>query len=152
MKNKILVTTTVAFLFVLMSGMAAFAGPGIRVAQIFTNQTVAVGSPVESSTIDLNQLWQENRSFKPDGYFSVQIEVTGSGTVTLSPELSLNDSDFLQPTGVSDIVTGFGASSGPNSDGKDMYNIDLGMVTRYLKIKATASGASVTLNAWLCTQ
>jgi len=63
--------------------------------------------------------------FKPSGFFSVEVELTGNGTLqlqySLSNKLDPKIADFIKPTGISDIVTSHTNNSGPNNDGHNIY-------------------------------
>ena len=77
----------------------------------------------------------------PDGFFSLQVTLTGSGTAKIEYQLSNDGTDYLTPSSASDVVTTHTVSSGPGSDGKDIYKIE-SMVTRGMKIKVTETGGA----------
>jgi hypothetical protein len=77
----------------------------------------------------------------PVGFFSVQVTLTGSGTGKVEYELSNDGTNFLTPTEADDIVTAHTVTSGPGSDGKDMYSFSP-MVSRAMKIKVTETGGA----------
>ena len=112
---------------------------------IFKSQEVAAAGSASSGAIDLGVPVQQ-------GYFSIQVEVTGDGTLKLEYLLSNNDVDYLEPSAASDIATGIASDSGPGSNGKDIYSFKP-MAGRYIKIKATETGESnvATISAWLTT-
>ena len=114
---------------------------------IFENQTISAGNHQDSRIIKL-------KDYQPDGFVSLQIAVSGSGELKIYPLLSINDNDYLQPSGTPDIVTGFTASSGPNGDGKDIFNIQLNMNVPFmiLRFEETGGTNSVTVSAWLAIQ
>ena len=87
------------------------------------------------------------------GYFSIQVQMTGDGTAKFEYLLSDNGTDFMEPTGASDIATDITKTSGPGSDGKDMFSFNP-MVCRSLKIRATETGGanSVTVTVWIVVQ
>jgi len=101
------------------------------------------GEPYTSTAVDL-------RGIIPDGSFSLQLEITGSGTAKFEYLLSNNGADYLEPSTASDIVASFTATSGPDSDGKTLLSFRP-EPARYIKIRMVETGAanSITGNAWL---
>lgn len=118
----------------------------INVVKVFDAEEVAASGSATSNALSLNL-------YKPDGYFSVQVEITGDGTATLSYTLSNNDKDYLVPTGASEIIAGLTKTSGPSGDGKNMYKFATGepMLAKYIKFVLTETGTSETVTAtvWL---
>lgn len=87
-----------------------------------------------------------------EGFFSVQIELTGTGNIDLTYAVSNNGVDYITPTVASDIASAFGAASGPGSDGKDILSFEP-ILHQFLKLIATEQNAgAVVLNAWLAIQ
>ena len=115
--------------------------------KIIDNKTIAANNSFSSEEIDIAR-------FKATGDLSLQVEVSGSGKATFSYELSNNYADFVSPVGASYIISSFSASSGTNSDGKDIQPILLDMLAAFMRIKVTeVSGTgSVTVNAWIALQ
>ena len=118
----------------------------IKKAKIFNGVTILASA---SSTTSMIQLDDEFI----DGFFSLQVEITGSGTAKFEYQLSNNNVDYITPTAASDIVTSIAATGGPGSDGKDIYSFDP-MVARSMKIKCTETGGanSITVTATLVYQ
>lgn len=85
-----------------------------------------------------------------EGNFSLQVEVSGSGTCKFEYLSSINGTDFLEPTSASDIASSVTATSGPASDGKNIYSFTP-VVSPYMKIKVTETGgaSAVVVSAWL---
>ena len=89
-----------------------------------------------------------------DGYFSLQLVVSaGTGVFKAEYQLSNNGTNYVEPTGATDIATTFGASSGPGSDGIDLYTFTPDLAA-FMKILFTETGGanSVTFSAWLACQ
>ena len=101
----------------------------IHTEKIFDAQAVVKNTTVTSSAIDLQRK-------RPGGQFSIQLEITGDGTVTVDWTGSNNGVDYVKPTTVTDIVAAFTKTSGPGSDGKDIYSFSP-KLCRYMKIRIT---------------
>ncbi len=71
-----------------------------------------------------------------DGIFSIQLIVTGAGTVKVEYLLSHDGVNFLEPSSATDIITGFTVGSGPNADGKDIYSFEPELAP-YMRLKVT---------------
>ena len=88
------------------------------------------------------------------GYWSLEIkhETGSNGTITAKPVCSNSGENYRVPSDAIDICTNFSNTDGEQGDGVDLFPIDLGIVTGYLKIRFTeSSGANpVTFSAWLC--
>lgn len=110
--------------------------------QIFLSQTVVPGTPIKSGSISLCEV-------KGNGYFSVQLEVTGEGSLKLDYELSIDGVNYVTPVSADSIVTGFLKTSG--TAGKDIisFNPELATAMRFV---ATATSANIVLNTMLCMQ
>jgi len=116
----------------------------VIVDEIFKSKTISASG---NATYNVNL-----RRMNAEGFFSIQIEVTGDGTVKVEYLESNNGgTDFIDPE--DDIVTGFTSSSGPDSDGKDLFSFEpnlCGMVQ--IKITETGGADPVVVNAWLAVQ
>ena len=77
------------------------------------------------------------------GIFSLQYDISGGGTVKLEYLISLDETNYIEPSSASDIATGLTASSGPGGDGQDIVSFTP-ILGEYLKIRATESDASAT--------
>jgi len=113
---------------------------------IFDTVTVAAAADSTSSAIDLNK-------YRPEGFFSLQVTLTGTGTAKIEHEGSNNGVDYLTPFGSIDIVTAHTATSGPGADGKHIYRFYPKPI-RFLKIKVTetAGAAAVVVTITLLVQ
>ena len=77
-----------------------------------------------------------------EGFFSLQIELTGSGTAKFEYSISNDGETFITQSAAADqIVSGFTATSGPASDGKDVISFEP-EVTKKMKIVCTETGTS----------
>jgi len=82
------------------------------------------------------------------GYFSLQIEISGTGTAKIEYLLSNNGTDYIEPATATDIATGVTAAND-----NEIYSFSPELA-RYLKIKVTETGGanSVTVTTTLCVQ
>lgn len=106
--------------------------------QVFNEKTVAAGAVERSGVINLNTI-VGNYLTRGKGNVAIQFTVTGDGILKLEVEQSINGSDFLTPSGISEVVVDFTSTSGPNSDGKDILRVPL-LPAPFLKFKATETG------------
>jgi hypothetical protein len=75
------------------------------------------------------------------GLFSLQLIVTGNGTVTVTYLLAHNGVNFLTPVTASEIVVDFGKADGPDSDGIDLLPFDLELAPQ-LQLQFEETGSS----------
>jgi hypothetical protein len=108
----------------------------VKTTRLFSAEAIVAGGSSTSAAIDLRNIAQL-------GYFSIQLVVTGDGTAKVEYLCSNNNSVFIEPSGASDIVTGFTSTSGPGGDGKGFYSF-APETCGWIKIKVTETG---TLNA-----
>lgn len=125
--KKLLLTAAI----LLLSTATAFAD-GIKTYTISSGTITAGGSYTETTGRNLQRL---------EGYVSIQIEISGSGTVTAEYLMSNDGTSFMEPDGAADIKTGMTATGGPNSDGK--YFIQFApQFGKYMKIRFTETGGA----------
>jgi len=119
----------------------------IYVEKICEDQNIAASGNYTSREIRL-------QDYQPEGFISLQLEVSGNGTLKVEPLLSVNGDDYFQPSNTPDITTNFTATSGPDGNGKDIFAVELGITCPYLKLKFTETGGSnsITVSAWLAIQ
>ena len=118
----------------------------MRTLMVMNAVTVAASGSYTSHTINLED-------YKAKGFFSLYIALTGDGTGKFEYELSADGSTFLTPSSATDIVTAHLKTSGPGSDGKDLYSFSP-EVAKDMKIKVTETGTSnsITITAYLTVQ
>jgi len=111
---------------------------------VFNAQTIPAGGYITSDVIDLG--------LAQNGYFAIEptISSVGGCAVTLTYLVSISGVTFLTPTSASNIITGMSETSGPSSNGVDVYTFtpELG---KQMKIRATdVSGATASvIVGWL---
>ena len=75
------------------------------------------------------------------GIFTLQLILIGSGTLTVTYLLSHDGVHFLTPVTASEIVTDFGVTDGPGSDGIDLIPFDLELAPQ-LRLQFEETGSS----------
>ncbi len=113
----------------------------VSVVKVFNAVAVAADDSEESKDIDLN-------TFKPEGDFSLQIDVSGDGTASVEYLVSNDGINFFAPVGSSAIFSSFTKSSGTAGKAIDAFVPEVG---RYMKIKVTetAKSSGIVISAWL---
>jgi len=101
----------------------------IFVKTLFDNLWVLAGQTALSDVIKLDE-WVKPVGWKGSLMLTAML---GAGTAKVSPLYSLDGKTFLTPTGVTDIKADHLASSGPESDGVDIYEFTL-FTAPYMKI------------------
>ena len=114
------------------------------IIKIFDAVTILAGGTALSDSLDISL---------SGGNFSLQLEVTGDGTIKAENELSNNGTDFLIPEGETPFLTGITKTSGPAGSGKIIKGFSSD-VADSLKILLTETGGAdpVTVNGWLAVQ
>jgi len=117
----------------------------IRVQKAFDAVSLTNGQSSTSMAIRLD-------SWKPVGYFSLQMAVTaGTGSVaSVNYELSNDGQTFVTPASASAICSSIATNSGPSSDGNAFYSF-APELSLYIRIKATATNTA-TFSGWLAIQ
>jgi hypothetical protein len=107
-------------------------------------ETVAASGTYTSSAIRLG--WGQDQKVQPRGFFSVQVNLSGSGTAKIEFLCSNDGITFAEPDGAVDIVSGMTAGT--------KFLSFTPPVCQYLKIKATETGTSnsVTITARIAVQ
>lgn len=116
----------------------------IMVWPVFSGKTLAASGSVESVSKNLDEL-------QINGFFSCQIALTGDGTGKFQWGVSNDGSNWIYSADASDnIVTAFTVTSGPGSDGKNIYSFDP-ILGKFLKIKVTETGGAdtITFSVWI---
>ena len=110
--------------------------------KVFDAITIAASGVARSVSLDL-------QAYAKEGFFSLQIELTGDGTAKFEYENSNDGETYITQTAAGDqIVTGFTDTSGPESDGKDLISFEP-EPSKAMRIKCTETGGanSITITA-----
>ena len=118
----------------------------IHIETVFDSEAVTASGTATSRAIELSRVGVA-------GYFSLQVTATGDGTATIEYQLSNDGVTFVEPTGAADVVSGLVKTSGPGSDGKNIYSLSP-MLARFIRFKITETGTSdtITITAVLAYQ
>jgi len=112
---------------------------------IFDAVTLTNNMTATSAVINLNQR-------KPIGFFSLQMNLDGTGVVTsVTYQLSNDGASFSTPVGAANIVSNFTTNSGANSDGNSTYGFTP-ILSKFMRILAVATGTSVDVTGTLAIQ
>ena len=116
----------------------------LKVIKVVDAQTIAASGSYTSAAISLAV---------DVGVYSLQYEVSGSGTAKFEYNITNDYTTYLEPSTAVDIATGITATSGPGSDGKDIVSFSP-LPAASIKIVVTETGATntTTVSAWLATQ
>ena len=88
---------------------------------------------------------------QPAGYFSLQLDVSGTGGLSrVDYQISNDGATFVTPTNGNPIVEDFTVGSGPASNGVDLLPI-YPILGRYIRISATSTGR-LALSGWFALQ
>lgn len=102
--------------------------------KVFDGITILAGGVARSVPIELPH--------HMDGFFSLQIELTGDGTGKFEYSISNDGETYITQIATADqIVIDFTKTSGPASDGKDIVSFEP-EVTKKMKIVCTETGTS----------
>ena len=116
------------------------------IIKIFDAAVITAGGTALSDPIDISL---------SGGNFSLQLEVTGDGTIKAEKKLSNNDVDYLIPKGEEDtpLLTGVTKTSGPGGDGKLIvgFSSDVANQIKFL-LTETGGADTVTVTGWLAVQ
>jgi len=117
----------------------AVAGGRIECINTQTSDAILASA---SDTSDAIELWR----YRPDGYFSLQWTITGTGTAKIEYNVSHDGTNYQEPVGATDIATG--QTAGTNSASFTP------IIAPYIKIKVTETGGAnaVTVTCILCLQ
>jgi len=113
----------------------------VNVTNVFTFKAIATDKQLVSQKYD---------NAHAEGYFSAQLTIhSGTGTLTLSAELSNNGVDFMVPTGESAIgsLTNVG---GPDENGKDIFEFST-ILSQYIRYKVVSTG-NIVFSLWIARQ
>jgi hypothetical protein len=79
-----------------------------------------------------------------EGYFALQGRIAGDGTAKIEYWTSSDGTTYREPTGATDIISGFTKTSGPASDGRFFIQFAPDFC-KYLKIVITETGGVSTI-------
>lgn len=147
-KRLLMITLLLAFL------ASPVIARELYVVKVFDAVTVALSANSTSSIIDLAMpTTRPLLALAGSGYFSLQIQVTGDGTAKFEYLLSNDGTNFLEPSSATDIASGITKTSGPGSDGKDIFSF-APLLANFIQIKVTetAGANSIIISAWLAVQ
>lgn len=112
---------------------------------IFTAEAILASASSTSDAIDISMV---------EGFFSLQIAVTGDGTAKFEYLASNDGTTFITQTAAGDVITsGFTKTSGPGSDGKDIVTFEPELC-KFIKIKCSETGgaAAIAVTATIAIQ
>lgn len=115
----------------------------LSIFNVFNAEEISASASALSSAVDLGMISDIQ------GWFSLQLALTGDGTAKVQVAVSNDGDDFIVSSDASDdIVTAFDKTSGPGSDGKNIYQFKV-TTARFIKIKITETGGSdsITVDA-----
>ena len=115
------------------------------IIKVFDGVTIVAGGTALSDMFDVDL---------SGGFFSIQLEITGDGTLKVEQKMSNNDGvDYLIPEGAVPIMSGLTKTSGPGTDGKVIkgFKCDLGALSKIL-LTETGGADTVTVSGWLAVQ
>lgn len=118
-----------------------------NIFHLWSAQLIAASGSALSQAYELD--W-----YALNGFFSLQITLTGDGTGKFQWAVSNDKTNYIiSATASDDIVTAHNKTSGPGADGKHIYSFDP-IVSGWMKIKVTETGGanSITVTADLCMQ
>ena len=119
----------------------------VKAHSVFSAMVVGASLTVRSAAIALGNEMVE-------GFFDLQITATtGTGTARIQYELSNDGTNYVTPTGAADIVTAHTVTSGPGSDGKDIYSFTP-EVAQFMRLLITETGGvnPITITGILAVQ
>jgi hypothetical protein len=113
---------------------------------LFDNVTIASGATaISTDVIRLDRM-------KVGGTCSLQFKLTGGGSVTIEALTSVDGDDFVISSTQTKIAENFTATSGEDSDGKDILQVKVNLCN-YLKIRITEDDvAEVVVKATIINQ
>ena len=140
MRKMLAVVGVAAVLGVAALALAGGGGP-ITVLKLIDDVGVGTNTTV---AVDLG-------GYNPDGRYSIELEVWGTGVVTELKYQVANWTNFLSPSSSSAIASNVTTTSGPGSDGRDLYEFDP-EPARYLRFYYAVTGAAPRVSAWVAIQ
>ena len=107
----------------------------ISVIKVFNGSAIAKNDSI-SEIINLTR-------FNAEGFFSLQIEIAGTGNVDITWAASNDGTNFITPAAITTtpIFDDWAADSGVGSDGRGIVDLNP-MLCAYLKLTATENNAN----------
>lgn len=130
--KKLIISIFLAIFLIVPLCFSVDRTTSITCNKIFDAEEIAASESYTSSAIDLTHT---------KGYFSIQYEITGDGTLTISYLLSNDGTNFMLPSTGSNIGTSLTKTSGPGSGGKDIIAFTP-VLANFIKFKATETGGA----------
>jgi hypothetical protein len=121
----------------------------LHIQKIFNAVSIAASG---TAYVDINL-----DRLSPDGFFSLQLHVTGDGVIDAAWLASLDGGNtFVKGAAdgsASVIAADLSKSTGPGSDGKHIFSFDPYTTSR-IRIMLTETGGAngVTVSGWICIQ
>lgn len=114
--------------------------------KVFDSQTISASSAIESEPLHVRAA---------EGYFSLESQVSGSGTVKFDYIGTLSGDSYIIPddTTSPNLLGSQTSSSGENSDGTNTVSFDPQLFDK-MKIRATETGgtSAATVTVWVGVQ
>lgn len=128
-----------------MSDIITTGGGQMSAVKLFDAVEIGAGESSTSSAVKID---------RAEGFFSFQHDITGDGTLKFEYLLSLDGTNFVTPSGATDIATGKVKTSGTSGVDILPFPTDEPAPAPYMKIKATetAGGNPATLTGYLAVQ
>ena len=100
---------------------------------LFSATAILAAASSTSDAIDISQV---------EGFFSLQIAVTGDGTAKFEYLASNDGTTYVTQTAAGDVIaSSFTKTSGPGSDGKDIVTFEPELC-KFIKIKCSETGGA----------
>lgn len=112
---------------------------------LWTAQSISLSASLYSPLIHLGA-WSDIH-----GWFSLHVELSGDGTGKFQVAVSNNKTNYIvSATASDDIVTAHTKTSGPGTDGTQIYQFSA-ITAEWIKIKVTETGGAnaIVVGAWL---
>ena len=122
------------------------------IVTLFDEAVIAAGTASASGAIDIFNLngWYAKKLTNLNGYYCLELKVTGDGVLKAEYESSLTGESFMVPKNESPILQGFTKTGGANGDGKTIFQFSPHF-SKFIRLKLSETGGtdSVTVTAVL---
>jgi len=110
--------------------------------RIFT-KTLMDSESISAGATAYSNKWSAQ---KTSGVFGIEVTVQGSGQVTIKQEATIDGTNYYVPSGAPDVVTDMTSSDGVDSNGIDIFQVDLfPALGGRLRVIETGAANSVTV-------